>query len=279
MVDWVIARQFIDFTLLLPSNIDKLPKILSSQQNLSGIIRTEMTAIRTFGDWTEAWAAYLGIFSKKVPSKVPDLIAYFLLISKVIRDNPDCGWLAYDKILREKAANDASLVWSAADPSLWVTHMLSRASTSRSRFSNSNICYLFNHNQCFYKICKFRHVCLYCHSKSHPGRLCPKKKRIAVSDKPKRSKSSDNDAFGSPPRKKSHKWLVPSTVVNRNQRLLFNERTSNKVKSSIVDYKVVRCNSNQPAILPPVSSVSPYNFLVWLNSLKNCPSEYKEWFL
>ena len=83
------------------------------------------------------------------------------------RNDPMCDpdwWLAYDKIFREKAANDTSLVWSAADPSLWVTHMLSRASTSRSRFSNSDICYLFNYNQCFYKTCKFRHVCLYCHS-------------------------------------------------------------------------------------------------------------------
>ena len=56
LVDWVIAGQFIDFTLLLPSDIDKLSKILPSQQNLSRIIRTEMTPIRTFGDWTEAWA-------------------------------------------------------------------------------------------------------------------------------------------------------------------------------------------------------------------------------
>ena len=65
IVDWVIAGQFVDFTLLLPSNIDKLPKNSPSQQNLSRIIRTEMTAIRIFGDWTEAWAVYLGIFAKK----------------------------------------------------------------------------------------------------------------------------------------------------------------------------------------------------------------------
>ena len=79
-MDWVIAGQFVDCTLLLPSNIDKLPKNSPSQQNLSRIIRTEMTAIRTFGDWAEAWAVYLGIFAKKAPSKVPDLVAYFLLI-------------------------------------------------------------------------------------------------------------------------------------------------------------------------------------------------------
>ena len=150
IVDWVTAMQLFDFTLLLPSNIDKLPKTLQSQQNLSRIIRMEMTAIRTFGDWTEAWAVYLGISAKKAPSKVPDLIAYFLLISKAIRDNPDCGLLAYYEIFREKAANDTSPVWSAADLSLKVTHMLSRASTSRSRFSNLDICYLFNHDQCFF---------------------------------------------------------------------------------------------------------------------------------
>ena len=147
---------------------------------------------------------FLGIFAKKAFSKVPDLDAFFLLISKAIRDNSDCGWLAYDKIFRE-AANDKLLVWSGADPSLWATQMQSRASTSQSRFSNSDICYLFNHNQCFYKTCKFRYVCLYCPSVTHPRRLCPKKKRTAVSDKPKRSKSSDNDVPGSPPRKKHRK--------------------------------------------------------------------------
>ena len=81
IVNWVIAGQFVDFTLLLPSNIDKLLENSPSQQNLSRIIRTEMTAIRTFGDWTEAWAVYFGIFAKKAPSKVPDLV----LISSLFR--------------------------------------------------------------------------------------------------------------------------------------------------------------------------------------------------
>ena len=37
--------------------------------------------------------------------------------------------------------------------------------------------------------------------------------------------------------------------------------------------------SNQPAVLLPVLSVSPYNFLAWLHRLKNCLSEDKDWFL
>ena len=176
IVDWVIARQFIDFTLLLPSTIDKLPKILPSQENLSGIIRTEMTAIRTFGNWTEAWAVYLGIFAKKAPSKVPDLIAYFLLISKAIRDNPDCGWLA--KSFREKAANDTSLVWSAADSSLWVTHMLRRHLPVEVVLTFRIFAIFLTIINVFYKICKFRHVCLYCHSESHPHICVPRRRGL-----------------------------------------------------------------------------------------------------
>ena len=49
--------------------------------------------------------------------------------------------------------------------------------------------------------------------------------------------------------------------------------------SLCVGFNLIRCNSNQPAVLPPVSSVSPYNFLASLHRLKNCPSEDKEWFL
>ena len=49
--------------------------------------------------------------------------------------------------------------------------------------------------------------------------------------------------------------------------------------SSCVGFNLLHCNSNQPAVLPPVSSVSPYSFLAWLHRLKNCPSENKNWFL
>ena len=49
--------------------------------------------------------------------------------------------------------------------------------------------------------------------------------------------------------------------------------------SSCVGFNLLRCNSSQPAVLPPVSSVSPYNFFAWLHRLKYCPSEEKDWFL
>ena len=155
-------------------------------------------------------------------------------------------------------------------------HMPSRAPTSRSRFSNSDICYLFNHNQCFYNICKFCHVSLYCHSESHPGR---RRRGLLCLTNQKGLNHLIMILLIRHPEKKSRKLLIHSTVVNSNQELLLKKSASNRVESSSVGFNFVHCNSNQPAVLPPVSSVSPYNFLAWLHRVKNCPSKGMDLFL
>ncbi len=70
IVDFVVAGRFIDLTLLLPSNLDKLPKMPPSQVNLSHLIRSELSPIKTFSNWISAWAVYMGIFAKKSPERV-----------------------------------------------------------------------------------------------------------------------------------------------------------------------------------------------------------------
>ena len=62
-------------------------------------------------DWCDAFAVALGIFAKKALGKVAQLIVYYLLISKAVKENPNSGWLDYAKLFREKASNDSSLAW------------------------------------------------------------------------------------------------------------------------------------------------------------------------
>ena len=67
-----------------------------------------------------------------------------------------------------------SLVLGPTDPSLWVTHMLSRR-TSTHLDPDREICGLFNQKRCYFSHCKFLHSCQICKSLYHPALECPNK--------------------------------------------------------------------------------------------------------
>ena len=127
-----------------------------------------------------------------------------------MRDVPSANWLAYDKLFREKAALDQSLKWSEADPSLWVTHMLSKKMISGPGSASNTICGLFNAKRCYFSSCKFLHICRICKNSSHPALDCPKKvdskarafNSVSGSKKRDRSLSKEID---SPPKKSRRK--------------------------------------------------------------------------
>ena len=147
------SNQFVDFTLLLPKNLDKFPKILPSQTHLAHIVCTEMSPIKNFGDRCDAFAVFMRIFAKKALGKVAELIVYYLLISKAVKENPNSDWLNYDKLYKGKASNDSSLAWSIAEPSLWVTHMLGNSKgLVRNSEGNKPFCQFFNQTGSFIRI-------------------------------------------------------------------------------------------------------------------------------
>ena len=97
----------------------------------------------------------MGIFAIKAPGKGAELIAYYLLISKAVKESPNSGWLNYDEHIREKASNDSSLAWGISEPSLWVTHTLGNSKgLLRNSESKKPISQLVNKNRCFYTDCK-----------------------------------------------------------------------------------------------------------------------------
>ncbi len=161
----------------------------------------------TNGDWTNAWAVFIEIFAKKSPERVQDLISYFLLISKAAADNPNCGWVEYDKVFRAKKANNSALCWGAAEPSLWVTHMISKPGNTSSRpdTRNAEICYQYNYSGCNYQNCKYRHACLICKKDFHPKSVCYKRKAEAEGSKSARGDKREKDLPDTPPRKKHRK--------------------------------------------------------------------------
>ena len=79
LVDQIAAGAFVDFSLLLPENLEKLPKSAPNQSLLSRLLRMELKQLHDFSDWSEGWAMFSGVLAKKAPDRLPDLIAYFLL--------------------------------------------------------------------------------------------------------------------------------------------------------------------------------------------------------
>ena len=125
----------------------------------------------------------------------PDVIAYFLLLAKTVKENPSANWFSYDKLFREKAALEKSLVWGAADPSLWVTHMLSRRISTHPG-ADREICGLFNQKRCYLSHCKFLHTCQNHKSLYHPALECPHK--FKSKDRASHSSPSKKVRIGSP---------------------------------------------------------------------------------
>ncbi len=69
----------------------------------------------------------------------------------------------------------------AAEPSLKVTHMISKPgnATSRPNARNAEICYHYNYGGCNYQNCKYRHACLIGKNDFHLKSVCYKRKAEA----------------------------------------------------------------------------------------------------
>ena len=101
LVDTISQNSYLDFKFLLPSNlavISSLPGI--SQQNMSRIPPSRLKSIRSFRDWSAAWAVYASVVSQLSPAKYQDLLAYFILISGAA-ERGDFDWLSHDSKFRQ----------------------------------------------------------------------------------------------------------------------------------------------------------------------------------
>ena len=171
LVDKIKEGKFVDFNLLRPYNLKKLPVAEPNQLQLTKLFRTEFRKIQNFVDWVEAWAVYAGIIAKESPEKVASLISYFLLLSSAQRDVPGSGWLDYDVAFRKYVVDNPSSNWGEVIPTLWMTTVLTRGSQPQeSKEGNlqhqpkSNLpCFKWNAGECTYARCRFQHnMCSVC---------------------------------------------------------------------------------------------------------------------
>ena len=207
LVEKIYGGKFIDFALLRPCNLQKLPTSEPSSAQIAKMCRSELAPVRNFVDWAEAWAVYTGVLASHDPNKVKDLIGYFLLLATASRDVPGQGWLDYDKAFRKLAEDNPIVNWGEASPTLWVTTVITKGSVKGSREphtaqeSSVLCCYRWNNGFCpNTSRCRYAHLCSVCRKK-HPKIYCssPPTGRAQAQGLQKREQST------SPPPKKKHK--------------------------------------------------------------------------
>eukprot|EP00795_Rhopilema_esculentum_P001775 gene1775-16261_t len=175
LVDRIKQGQYVDLTLLRPCNLKRLPVAEPPQSFFSRGLK-DLLPIRTFQDWSEAWAVFGGVYSKFLPDRAADMFSYFLLISSAHRDVPGIGWLEYDVAFRKHVAEKISIPWGEVMPTLWMTTVVAGGSQFSSHLLKPkplNICYRWNSSHCPVRDCKFAHICLACRG-PHPKTRCDK---------------------------------------------------------------------------------------------------------
>ena len=210
IVNMVKNNIFVDFVLLRPANLNKLPPVEPVGAQLMRLLRcdknSELLPIHTFQDWAEAWIVFASLYLQFHPDKVGQLMGYFLQISKIQRDSYSGGWLAYDRLFRKRVAENPSASWSDIDVNLFISNVFktstrsSVASSSMTIDQSTNICFFWNKGHCKFDPCRFQHVCFACKG-SHRVDECFRVSQDSFQKKSRRRSPSPE----SPPRKKKSK--------------------------------------------------------------------------
>ena len=203
LVEKIKKGQYVDFNLLRPCNLKKLPVSEPSQFQLNKIFKSELQPIRNFNDWAEAWAVHGAVIAKECPGKAADQFSYFLLLSSAHRDVAGLGWLEYDVAFRKHAAEKGAIIWGEVMPTLWMTTVVAKGSqpAKDSQLPKpKSVCFKWNSSSCTFPHCRFAHVCANCRG-SHQKADCPS---VAASSGQSTVRRTDRD--GSPvPKKVSRK--------------------------------------------------------------------------
>ena len=152
----------------------------------------------------------------RYPDRVKDMLAYSSLIAKARADYEGTQWLVYDNHFRHSAAAKQLKDWSEIDPSLWTLYFaqsrlrvhptdeepktattqagqssqtlqtktkLDQKGHSRYQpYERQPICKKWNSSGCRSPACRYKHICLECHSHAHCLTVCPVAKEKARED-------------------------------------------------------------------------------------------------
>ena len=199
LVERIKAGEFIDMAELLPDRMGTSKSFIADESTKQKSRRRPVSSII---EWVQCFNTYLAVMCRTCPEKVPDLLAYQMLIIEASIVYEGNAWLGYDRRFRQAAAVNPQMQWSKTDTDLWhlaftgmvkrprCVHCLSLShksahcswaqDTPERTVPNSGswyypqvdpkpyyngICRSWNRDPrpgCSFPNCKFQHICSFC---------------------------------------------------------------------------------------------------------------------
>ena len=205
------ANEFIDFSLLLKSNISntdddqytiKFETKKGGQPSVVLAPNAKRNTLHSIDQWTSAFQIYVAIYTERAPKDTPALMKY----GSVVRELATLGanWKFYDENFRKLRQSQGN-PWDQIHSELWLrshsfrdkpTYHPKRAKHEGPYIPNG-YCWKF-HRGIHCPGCSFKHQCFRC-GQSHPIAKCQKPKQSAGQGKKpnfSNSRSTPNTSSG-----------------------------------------------------------------------------------
>lgn len=187
--------------------------------NEHGQIQTRPKVLKEIGnirEWTDAFLIFMAIYLKKYREKVFELLQYMNTIREAESRCQNLAWREYDAEFRTRQALKLE-PWSKIYSDLWLKLMTNTNRLETIGFQPKagfigqsgqsrpmlGICYDFNKGRCYFRNCKFSHICLACKGE-HGEHQCS---RVVASqnvsqNSPKAQENSQKSSFRGPFKRK-----------------------------------------------------------------------------
>lgn len=222
LVAKILANEYIDFAELPPARGKTRP----ASQALEGQVIVVQAAdllqtrkiIPDLATWLQCFSLYVATIATKFPGRVPELMAYQMIIAKASQRYRWPSWIVYDQNFRQEAAGSSKQAWGRVDPSIYAQCFTGQA------LSNENWC-----SRC---------QCL-----DHTSMNCPYRPRRKWSTTPGVSP-------GGTPSKQDHLICIKYNRFNGDCKFGKECRFLHLCSSCKEPHPVSRCKANKESVMP-----------------------------
>ena len=116
LVERIKTGDFIDMAELLPNRMGTSKSSMVDESTKQKVRRRPVSSII---EWVQCFNTYLSVMCRICPEKIPDLLAYQMLIVEASMVYEGNAWLGYDRRFRQAAAANPHMQWSKTDTDLW----------------------------------------------------------------------------------------------------------------------------------------------------------------
>jgi len=208
LVRKIRAMEFIDMEDFSPNQLG-IPANHQGEEASRTSSKGRTRTVSSIVEWLQCYAIYLSVMCRVHPEKIPDMLAYQIIILEASLEFEGNAWLGYDRRFRQNAAAEPNIKWGTIDTDLWriafagrvkrarCTHCFSlyhssaqcdwaprptRGNPVTPNDEKSNLCRSWNRDPrpgCGFVNCQYRHICDVCYDnpnvpdRFHKGISCP----------------------------------------------------------------------------------------------------------